>query len=442
MSKLILTRGGASSTGKKLIKPIGIASTSTSKRVILTISTGANGPSGTDSRSVPDPAQGYPTNITYESPITLLSGMAGGDGIIRITNRNFAGTTSANAILLNCGSTPVIISNCIIKHSPTKSGIYAGGNSNITVIDVSIYGDTPTMDGNSRSPSIYLFKPTYVDMSHVSYESAGGIKIDGWGGSLTGRCWTQNLKSRNVIGKNGDFRHCIQWSNVHTSNLLVKYVESYNEPNKSRTEDTINIYNSGGTGVDTPMIGQGFYLHGSYPYPATSATFTGAAFSADGSGNASETPSQYIQLSDAWMVSNCGAAANIATGNDIHYHNMYGVTSGYFPDSTVMSSSYRGFWIGDYYNLGAGANNTMDGITTRFMRTKDLGGGTRRADFIADPNVSSDVPNPGIDVSNAVLLPDPTSIANGLEQERQAFIGWRNYLNANNQTCGSRYIPS
>jgi len=387
---------------------------------------------GTDTRTAIDSATGIPAGLVFEGPLMVLSGMAGTDGVIRITGRNFADTGTSSPIILNCGSTPVVLSNCRLKHSINQRGIDGGGGVHLTMTDVAIYGGSPVMDGTVRQQSIYLYQPSYVDISYLTQEAGGGIKIDGWqGGDNLLRI--TNVRSRNVIGLSGDYRHCVQLANVHSANIQVQYVESYNEPGKSRIEDTINLYNAGGTSTTTPLRGKGFYLHGSYPFPVSDTTFSGAALSADGSGNTNEVQSQFIKLQDAWLVSNCNAAANIATGNNIAYSNLHAVTSGYLPDGSLLASSYAGFWIGDYYNLGAGANNTMTGITTHFMRTKDV---FQRNDFSLD---AAGKPSAGIDVAGAVLLPDTTGAAAGLAQENTLFIQWRDYLNANNQTCGSRY---
>jgi hypothetical protein len=329
------------------------------------------------------------------------------------------------------------MTNCIIAH--TGRGISGGGGSNLTASDIALYGNNPAMDGNARDPAIYLFKPTKVNIDHVTYESAGGVKVDGWGGTVDGMLHITNVRCRNVIGKNGDFRHTVQLANVHTSDIVLDYFETYNEPDKSRTEDTINLYNAGGTDINHKLTGKGFYLHGAYPFPATGTLFTGAALSADGSGRSDEIPARFIALQDAFLVSHCNAAANIATGNDISYSNIKAVTSGYLPDGRYLRATYKGFYIGDFYNLGPGANNKIDKITTRFMRTKDIST-PRRADFVADINYDPN-PHPGIDVAGAKLLPDVSTVAEGLAQEAALFIEWRNYLNANNQTCGSRYIP-
>ena len=390
---------------------------------------------GTDTRTNIDPATG-PPDVAYEAPLTVLSSMAGSDGVIRISNRNFASTsTGTSAISFNCGKTRVVLTNVVAKSPGTQ--ISGGTDSNVQLIDVACYNTNPVMDGLERNRNISFFKPYSVEAQYITMESGGGFYIDHWNGdnSAASIVKLRNFRVRNVIGKNGAFRHAIQLSNCRTKNLVIEYIEVFNEENKSRTEDTINFYNSGGWDADNFALCQGFYLDGAFPYGATATTFTGAQLSADGSGQASELPSAYIKITDAWLVRACGAAANIATGNDISYKRLYIVSNGYLNDGTRTKSAYRGCWIGDYYNLGPGTNNSMSEITTRFMRTKDT---IRRADFVADPNVTSDVPNAGIDVANAVFLPDVADLAAAREQERQAFLGWRDYLNQQNQTCGKR----
>lgn len=394
-------------------------------------------PGGTDARVAPDPATGPPAGLTYEGDLMVLSGMADPDGVIRIKNRSIAGT-----VTFNCGSTEVEMSNCIVVHPPNKRGISGGSGTHLTMFDVAVYCNNVTMDGNAREHGIFLHESTYLDIHHVTVESSGSIKINYWKGTNTAKCRITNIRVRNTVGRRGDFRHPIQISNVQTSGLELGFFESFNEPDKSCTEDSVNIYNSGSPIDGVDFVGKGFYLHGSYPFPATNSTFTGAAFSADGSGKSEEPPTQNVLLQDAWLVSNCNAAANIATGRNIRYKNVHAVTCGYLPDGRLLQATYRGFNISNFYGSGLGTGNSMSGITSMFIRTKDLTPSTlRRADFVADPAIASDVPDPGIDTAGAILLTTPTSVAAGLALEAKQFIEWRDYLNANNQTCGSRYNP-
>jgi hypothetical protein len=390
---------------------------------------------GSDTRTQVDGPTGAP-NVTYEGPLMVLSGMAGSDGVIRISNRNFQSTDPGTAaITLNCGRTPVVLSNLNIKHA--GRGISGGTDSNVKGTDIACYGTNPTLNGQARERAVYMFRPYSVDFQYLTMESAGGVKIDYWNGdnSANSVLKFRNVRVRNVIGVRGDFRHALQFSNVHTKNFLVEWIEVYNEADKSGTEDTINIYNSGGWDASNLMQVRNVFLKGAYPANATDSEFTGAALSADGSGGTSERHSEYINVYNAYLVSHGNAAANIATGSYITYDKLYAVTTGYLPDGRAMTSSYKGFWIGDFYGGGATmVGNQMKNITTYFVRTKDV---RRRADFVADVNYDP-TPNPGIDVANAVLLPAPTSVAAGLEMERQAFLKWRDDLNTNNQTCGAR----
>jgi hypothetical protein len=391
---------------------------------------------GTDARSQVDGATGAP-NVSYEAPLMILSSMAGTDGVIRISNRNFQSTDPGTAaITLNCGRTPVVLSNINVKHM--GRGISGGTDSNVKGTDIGCYGLSPTLNGQSRERAIYMYKPYSVDLQYLTIESAGGVKIDYWNGdnSAASVLKFRNVRVRNVIGINGDFRHALQFSNVHTKNFLVDWVEVNNEAGRSRTEDTINIYNSGGWDAANPMIVRNVFLKGAYPENPTDNYFTGAALSADGSGDPAERHSEYISVYNAYLVSHGNAAANIATGSYITYDKLYAVTTGYLPDGRPMTCSYKGFWIGAFYGGGGTmVENYMKNITTYFVRTKDV---IRRADFVADPAVPSETPNAGIDVANAILLPAPANATAALEMERQAFLKWRDDLNTNNQTCGAR----
>jgi hypothetical protein len=406
--------------------------------------------SGTDARVAPDPATG-PPNVDG-SPIEVLSSMAGTDGVIRLKGVYKSTNPAVAAVSCNCGATPVDLSQALVIHA--GRGVSGGDNTNITMRDVSCYGLLTAVDNQTRERNIHLSKATNIDIQYVTFETGGGIYCEEWRGNHTASQTVkiQNIKSRNIIGSNGagpdgagGYRSIVQLKDIRTKGMLLKWIEGYNEPGKSRIEDSINLFRSGGYDIDNPLRGYGLYINGSFPFGELSTDYTGCAISIDGGydTSAGERPSAFNILEEIWTIDNCNAACNLSVGNDNHVRRIRAVTSGYLPDGRRLNMTYKAFNINDFYNQGQGANNTISEILdSYYARTKDLAPGvTRRAEFVADINYDPN-PNPGIDVANAILLPDVTTPEQRAAIRANAFMTWRDFLNVNNQTCGSRYKPS
>jgi len=401
---------------------------------------------GTDVRVAPDPATGPPNGVNWQDPIVLLTEMRDADGVIRPKGHYRSTNAGTPAITLNCGSTPVDLSQMLIAHA--GRGVSGGTGANLRVRDVTTYGLNTTVDNQTRGRAFQISKGTNVDLQYVTMETGGGIYVEEWLGNHTPAQTVkiQNIKSRDIIGSNGKgtdgaggYRSIVQLKDVRTKGMRLAWIEGFNRPDKSRIEDTYNFFRSGGLDADNPLLGYALMGYGSYPFPATDTLYTGAVFSADGGYDSSkgEMPPAFILLDELYGISNCNAAGNIAVGHDITYRNIRAVTSGYLADGRQLRSTFKAFSINNFYAQAPGYNNTISGITSLFYRTKDV---YRRADFVADPNYDP-TPDPGIDVAHATLLLDVTSPADGLEREADEWRRWVTFLNKNNQTCGSRYKP-
>jgi hypothetical protein len=381
----------------------------------------------------PDPATGPPNGIAWRPARMLLSGDASTDGIIHVEGFYRSDDQSVAALIGNCGATPIDYRNGGMLHA--GHGFQGGDGTNITVRDVSAWGSHPGVDNAPRGHALTTGNATNVDVQYFSQESAGGIFLENWLGdhSAGQSVKLRNIRSRNVIGSDGTgndgaggYRSVIQLKDIHTKGMRIEWIESYNEANKSRIEDTINLFRSGGYDANNLLVGRGFYLHGSYPFPATGDIYTGADLSADGGYNLAngEHPTQWVDFSDVFAVSSGNAAFNIAVGKNITYRKLMAVTSGFLGDGTPMRCSYSGAWVGDFYNTGDVKSNLIDQLTMGFVRTKDA-----RERF--DVNYAASVAG---SITNVTILPDPIT----LDTEAGVWSHWMSLVNANNVVTGSR----
>ena len=401
---------------------------------------------GSDMRTQVDYARGIPVKPAgvvaqvLNDTRYLVGSDTGSDGVIRIPKGWYVkeGNPFDPYFGTNCGSIPVVIDQGAVIITPQGYAIGSGNDVNLTVKDAAIYSTDTAADGNTVRPrAIVANRPTKVDISYVTMESTGGIYVDHLSDQTGSKNLTfSNIKSRNIIGTNGqssggsgDYRSVIQINSARTAGY-IRNVENINEPDKSRVEDQINLYDAGGPDENTLFQCDGLYLQGSWPVPRTSTQSTQAMFSIDGAGGSSASPgTSNTRTNNLWCVAGGNAACNIAIGHNNIVDGLYAVSSGYFADGSPSFCTYSGCAVIDYYNTGTALNNFIRNPKVGWIRTKDTPASQRVRLDVSPSSLQGGV------IGLQSIVGDIT-----LETERQAFLQWVNFLNLTGQTVGSRAI--
>ena len=360
-------------------------------------------------------------NVTYSAPITITQGGT--------YTGNFRSTDQAVPVIKVETTQPVIIENCIL--AGVGNLIYAAsGNANIIVRNNRAYGMPQTSPGTRHGRFIELVSASSVRVEHNYLEGTTGINVYQWGGNGTAQqtLTVRYNQSRNIDGRllNGGWEGCnfMGLNQVHgLVGAEIAWNEIINEPNRSRVEDNINFYNSGGTSA-SPVQMHDNYIQGAFPFPATETDYTGSGFIIDGDGGAT-TGSAYVQAYRNQVVATSGAAMNIAAGHDIQYYENRVVSSGLLADGTRLLANWAAVAVWNAYSQASFANNTINNNTIGYYRQ---GGGipyTNRQDL--SPGACSPC-------SGNISLPDrPLTVAD----EQNEFTLWQQKLQQNGVTVGA-----
>ncbi|PRY11238.1 hypothetical protein CLV24_11133 [Pontibacter ummariensis] len=263
-------------------------------------------------------------------------------------------------------SEPVIIEYSNIRGAGylIKSWYYA---ANITVRHTNGYGITPTPYSDYEKPRRFLtvdgFKNVVVE--HCYLEHTAGINLalryEGDGTeretvkirynkvkNIDGRIYGKDA-GVNFVGFNfrGSLRHAeIAWNQV------------INDPNNSRVEDNINMYNSRGT-ADSRIRIHNNYIQGAFPLNAKHNDYSGGGIITDGDGDINTCPA-YIEAYNNQLVGLGNYSMGIAGGNNIRYHHNRAVNAATFPDGSRYNMYTSGMWGSDYYKKNTTFSNSID----------------------------------------------------------------------------------
>ncbi|GAA3926441.1 hypothetical protein [Hymenobacter algoricola] len=285
---------------------------------------------------------------------------------------------------------PVVLNRCVLR-GPGNLIEATRGGANLTISHCRGYGLPPTADQRYPGRFAQINQATAVRIEHNYLEHVSGIAVYLWAGDGTP---AQTLRvvgnqARNMDGRyrngGGTFANFLGLIGVRSlANMEVAWNEVINEPNQSLVEDNINFYNSGGTKVSPAKLHDN-YIQGAYPFPATSAAYSGSGITLDGDGGSALTTTAFVEGYGNQIVSTC-AALNIAAGHDNHFYNNRMVTSGYLPDGTKLVANYAAAGLWNQYKKPPTVfynnhfrNNTIGfvhwGGTTPYPNRQDLSPG-------------------------------------------------------------------
>ena len=262
----------------------------------------------------------------------------------------YRSVNSAVPCVLIATTEPVVLRDCVLYGAGDLIRATQGG-AQLTVLNCRGYGLPQSQDQTRHGHFLEVNSARSVRIEHNYFERTIGISIYQWSGNGTP---AQTLTVRYNSARNIDGRFRDGGSTMANflglnglpglANIEVAWNQVVNEPDQSLVEDNINFFNSGGTRTSPARLHHN-YIQGAYPYPATSATYSGSGITLDGDGRAAASTTAYVEGYDNQIVSTC-AALNIAAGHHNHFHHNRLITAGLLPDGARLVANYAaaGLW--------------------------------------------------------------------------------------------------
>lgn len=283
---------------------------------------------------------------------------------------NYRGTKDSAAVWIQ--TTDSVWLDNVNLQSDAGEGLKMSGGTKVTVTNLKVDGMQPTGAGQ-YGRAIDNYMPSFFKMKGFEINNTGGILIDHnkTGVSPLIQMYygyirnTTNLKGDGTLGKT---TAGMQFNTVVNMNPASEaaWIEWYNEPGKSSVEDNFNFYNSSNFKLHD------FFIHGAYPYPASGAYYSGSGVTSDGSlqyGNNRTFATHNLEVWNGIIVSTMNAAANIAAGYNVNFHDLTILSSGLLPDGTKGNKFWSGACIfnGNHYPDSIFGNNQITGCTIGYV---------------------------------------------------------------------------
>lgn len=197
---------------------------------------------------------------SYSGPITITQGGTY-TGCWQTT------TPGTNAVTI-ATSQPVTIINSTMKGNYRLIGNSVNG-INLTVKNSYFIGVTPSGGVDSRR-AMWVTNPSNIRLENNYLENTAGFKVIGWSGGSSAnntvtvlRNYAKNITGVNQTGSDWAVQF-IQFDSVTINNIEIAWNQVINEFGKSKVEDNINFFNSGGTSSSYVSIHDNF-IWGAYP---------------------------------------------------------------------------------------------------------------------------------------------------------------------------------
>jgi len=204
-----------------------------------------------------------------------------------------------------------------------------------------------------------------------------GRKSDGNGGFLD---FNQRIRKSDGLEEEGFKRvQFLQLNKVQdVAGIEIAWNEVINQPGKSRVEDNISIYRSGGT-AQSPIRIHDNYIHGAYtikPWQNDTADSTwnydwdysgGGIMLGDGDGSA------YVKTYNNQVISTTNYGIAIYAGHDMEFYDNRVLSSGKLPDGRTIAAQNVGVYIWDGRDGGADEFYNNSGRDNRIGWINDEG---------------------------------------------------------------------
>lgn len=260
---------------------------------------------------------------------------------------------------------PVIIEKCNIrgKNDLIKTSVRG---AKLTVRDCRGSGLNPGVAGRIKGRFVHAVRPASLTVEHNYLEGTTGIKVYEWQhGAPNETLKVRYNEAKNIDGRKSTgsgystdkasgygFAQFMMLHSVHdVPGVEIAWNQITEEPNRSRVEDTINIFASGGN-VRNPYRVHDNFIDGALPVNPGSGTgtYSGGGILTDGGSVTSETVTQYVDIYRNIVVDSLNHGAKITQGHHNKLYDNVVVRDGVLSDGTVYASESK---IGDL-NKGAG----------------------------------------------------------------------------------------
>jgi hypothetical protein len=241
------------------------------------------------------------------------------------------------------------------------------GHVKLTIDHTRLYGLYPGGNGQWGGYAVLLSGFDFLHFEHNYLEQKGGVKLIGWTGAASANPvlvrynYAKNIDGRLTNGAGGYsgsvITQFLQLDNVQNAGGVdVSWNEVHNTADASVVEDNINIFESSGT-PSSPIDIHDNFIDGAYPYPATSAHFSGGGILlADGGGN-------YEIAHDNQVISTTDYGVANASGTYTSIYQNRTVSSGLLPDGTVLPAANVGVYSWNQYTAPYGSNSVYDNLS-------------------------------------------------------------------------------
>lgn len=184
-------------------------------------------------------------------------------------------------------------------------------------------------------------------------------------------------KARNIYGDDsnccgGGFMQFVQFDGVSGPGIEVAWNEVINEAGKSRTEDIINLFDSGGASSGNPLWIHDNFIWGSYGIPAASASHSGGGIIM---GDASSQNGRFVLVENNQIVATTNYGISIVCGSDQVVRNNRVIASGKTADGAWIAAQNVGLSLGSASEWAPGycptyTRNTMSGNTVGWQTSQ------------------------------------------------------------------------
>lgn len=263
---------------------------------------------------------------------------------------------------------PVIIQNSNIRSRGSCIDVF-GVRGNVTVKNTNGYGMNPNVAG--KYPGRFLDVDGFVNIVAVNnyMQNTSGMYFYNYVGNHTPKQTVTVMRNIavNIDGRQSDglggwanvaanpdqYKQFVQFNGLQgMAGVQVAWNQIINQPNQSRVEENINLFNTTGSPT-SPILVHDNYILGAYPGNAVDALdYTGGGIMMSDQG------SSYITAYNNQVVNTGGIGITITSGHDNHFVSNRIISSGLSPAGVLMPWSNVGGSIWNADSNPTFGNNT------------------------------------------------------------------------------------
>ena len=353
-----------------------------------------------------------PVTIVYKKPLTITKGGH--------YTGSYKGTKDTAAVWIQ--TTDTVWLDDVNIQAAAGGGVKMSGGTSVLINNLLIEGLPPSEPDEQYGRAIDNFQPSFFRLSHFTINSTGGILVDHsreGSSPLVQLYWgiIRNTTRLKGDGTGGGLRAGLQFNTVQNMNPASEaaWIEWYNEPGASWVEDNFNFYNSSNFTLHD------FFIKGAYPYPVTASSYSGSGVTADGSpagGNTKRGATHNLEVRNGTIVSTMNAAANIAAGYNVRFHDLQILSSGMLPDGTTSNRFWSGTCVfnGSNYADSIFFNNRIEKCTIGYINN-----GNENFPYPGRQDENKDRKVNRMPMGANTFLPNPIT----LDMENEAYAAWK-----------------